>query len=212
MKDTITLFPQDIDSRFFFQDVCIEKIKLLNTYLTYLNSRQYSLASNYLNRSGLDYHGAWLYNKLENRLVALGEYVLNKLGWTIVNNDTFGAIEVTESNINSLQTHFVEELSVGMFVLDESDFFLNYVQKNEPTEFNQDETIIWINDGNGDEDIDIDWLKYITYTVEGTQETETGIIYITAIDWEAMAKDGIELDGITIPSVINKYHVVLCCE
>ena len=76
MKDTSTKFPQEIDSRTFFQDIDISQVPIMQEYYKLLNAGNYDAASELLNNSEVFFYGAWLLNLLENRLNAVGEYVM----------------------------------------------------------------------------------------------------------------------------------------
>ena len=76
MKDTSTKFPQEIDSRAFFQDVDISQVPIMQEYYKLLNAGNYDMTSDLLNNSEVSFYGAWLLNMWENRLNAVGEYVM----------------------------------------------------------------------------------------------------------------------------------------
>ena len=76
MKDTSTKFPQEIDSRTFFQDVDISQVPIMQEYYKLLNAGNYDMASDLLNNSEVSFYGAWLLNMWENRLNAVGDYVM----------------------------------------------------------------------------------------------------------------------------------------
>ena len=76
MKDTSTKFPQEIDSRTFFQDVDISQVPIMQEYYKLLNAGNYDMTSDLLNNSEVSFYGAWLLNMWENRLNAVGEYVM----------------------------------------------------------------------------------------------------------------------------------------
>ena len=76
MKDTSTKFPQEIDSRTFFQDICIDQVPIMKEYYKLLNAGNYDMTSDLLNNSEVSFYGAWLLNMWENRLNAVGEYVM----------------------------------------------------------------------------------------------------------------------------------------
>ena len=76
MKDTSTKFPQEIDSRTFFQDICIDQVPIMQEYYKLLNAGNYDMASDLLNNSEVSFYGAWLLNMWENRLNAVGDYVM----------------------------------------------------------------------------------------------------------------------------------------
>ena len=78
MKDTSTKFPNEIDPRIFFSDVDLDHLDVLNEHKTLISSESYTNASELLNGSEIDFYGAWLLNLLENRLEAIGSFLLQK--------------------------------------------------------------------------------------------------------------------------------------
>ena len=76
MKDTSTKFPQEIDQRMFFSDICIDQVPIMQEYYKLLNAGNYDMASDLLNNSEVSFYGAWLLNMWENRLNAVGDYVM----------------------------------------------------------------------------------------------------------------------------------------
>lgn len=78
MKDTSTKFPTEIDSRIFFQDISIDDLDVWEQHKTLISSESYTKASELLNDSEIDFYGAWLLNLLENRLEAIGSFLLQK--------------------------------------------------------------------------------------------------------------------------------------
>ncbi len=78
MRNIDTKFPDNIDSRIFFCDVNADQVPIMKNYYTFLNAANYTLASEYLNNSEVFFYGAWLLNLLENRLCAIGDYVIKE--------------------------------------------------------------------------------------------------------------------------------------
>ena len=76
MKDTSTKFPQEIDQRTFFSDIDASQVPIMQEYYKLLNAGNYDMASDLLNNSEVNFYGAWLLNMWENRLNAVGEYVM----------------------------------------------------------------------------------------------------------------------------------------
>lgn len=79
MKDVSTKFPNAIDDRVFFQDIQISHVPIMKQYYELLKNGNYTIASELLNNSEVFYYGAWCLNLLENRLIAIGNYVINDL-------------------------------------------------------------------------------------------------------------------------------------
>ena len=76
MKSIQTKFPSEIDSRIFFIDVDLSQVPIMKNYYTLINAGEYSRASELLNNSEVSFYGAWILNLLENRLCAIGNYVM----------------------------------------------------------------------------------------------------------------------------------------
>ena len=76
MRDTTTKFPSEIDDRLFLSDISLNQVPIMKQYYNYINAGNYDAASELLNNSEVFFYGAWLLNLLENRLNAVGEYVM----------------------------------------------------------------------------------------------------------------------------------------
>lgn len=79
MKDYSTKFPTNIDDRIFFQDICIDNLDIMNKYQQYITSGAYSNASSYINNANVSFYGAFLLNMLEERLIAIENYIINDM-------------------------------------------------------------------------------------------------------------------------------------
>ena len=79
MKDYNTVFPDYIDDRHFFQDVSIDKLPIMDKYNSMINASSYTSASEYINTQDVTFYGAWILNMLEERLIAIEEYLLNEV-------------------------------------------------------------------------------------------------------------------------------------
>ena len=77
MKNISTKFPSEIDERVCFSDVSIEQIPIMKEYCSLLENKSYTKASELLNNSKVFFYGAWCLNLLENRLYAIGNYVMD---------------------------------------------------------------------------------------------------------------------------------------
>ena len=77
MKNTDTKFPNSIDDRVFMQDININQVPIMNRYYSLLSNGNYTQASELLNNSEVYSYGAWCLNLIENRLYAIGNYVMN---------------------------------------------------------------------------------------------------------------------------------------
>lgn len=76
MRDTSTKFPTEIDSRIFACDINLKQVPIMQEYYRYLESGNYTRATELLNNSDVFFYGAWTLNLLENRLCAIGDYVM----------------------------------------------------------------------------------------------------------------------------------------
>lgn len=77
MKDYSTKYPTSIDDRIFFQDISIDKLAIMKRYQTFIAAGAYTNASNYINGSNVSFYGAYLLNMLEERLIAIEDYVIH---------------------------------------------------------------------------------------------------------------------------------------
>ena len=78
MRDTSTKFPSEIDDRIFAQDISINQVQIMQEYYRYLESGNYTRATELLNNSDVFFYGAWALNLLEERLHAIGDYVMKE--------------------------------------------------------------------------------------------------------------------------------------
>lgn len=77
MRDFSTKYPTNIDNRIFFQDISIDKLEIMKRYQTFIAASAYTNASNYINDSDVSFYGAYLLNMLEERLIAIENYVIH---------------------------------------------------------------------------------------------------------------------------------------
>ena len=76
MRDVESQFPLNIDDRIYFQDVNLSQLNIKKNFEHFLEEESYSEASDVLNNTDIDFFGASVLNLLENRLVAIEEYIL----------------------------------------------------------------------------------------------------------------------------------------
>ena len=76
MRNVTTQFPSAIDDRIYFQDINLSQLNTKANFESYLDIEDYTNASNELNNANIDFFGASVLNLLENRLVALENYIL----------------------------------------------------------------------------------------------------------------------------------------
>ncbi len=76
MKDYSTVFPDYIDDLKFFQDVSIDKLSIMDKYNGMILQGSYTAASEYINKQDILFYGAWLLNMLEERLIAIENYLV----------------------------------------------------------------------------------------------------------------------------------------
>lgn len=79
VKDFSTKFPTSIDNRIFFQDVCIDKLNIMERYQKFIAAGAYTNASNYINGSNVSFYGAYILNLLEERLIAIENYAVYEM-------------------------------------------------------------------------------------------------------------------------------------
>lgn len=78
MKNTQTVFPNGVDELKFYSDIDLNQVPIMENYLRLLNKGKYTSASEYLKNSEVFYYGAWFLNMMENRLHAIGKYLINQ--------------------------------------------------------------------------------------------------------------------------------------
>ena len=98
MKDYSTKYPSNVDDRIFFQDICIDDLDIMAKYQSYITAGAYTNASNYINQTNVSFYGAYILNLLEERLIAIEEYVTE----TMEKPDlvTYSDTEPTDADIN----------------------------------------------------------------------------------------------------------------
>ncbi len=94
MKDYSTVFPDDVDKLCFFQDVSIDKLPIMDQYNEMIAIGHYSDASEYLNTHEISFYGAWLLNMLQERLIAIENYIVH--GTDKPDLTTYNDIEPTD--------------------------------------------------------------------------------------------------------------------
>ncbi len=78
MKDITSVFPNNIDTRWFMTDIDLEYTDLLQQYLFLIKHKQYGNASELLRHSDAFYYGSKIFNMFENRLFQIENFVVNK--------------------------------------------------------------------------------------------------------------------------------------
>ena len=79
MKDYNTVFPDYIDDRYFFQDISIDKLPIMEKFNSMIRVDAYTSASEYINAQDVTFYGAWVLNMLEDRLIAIETYLLDEV-------------------------------------------------------------------------------------------------------------------------------------
>lgn len=79
MRDYSTKFPANIDDRIFFQDISIDKLDIMKRYQSFIAAGAYTNASNYINGTNVSFYGAYILNMLEERLIAIEDYIVNTM-------------------------------------------------------------------------------------------------------------------------------------
>ena len=77
MRDYSTKYPTSIDDRIFFQDISIDKLEIMKRYQAFIADGAYTNASNYINNTSVSFYGAYILNMLEERLIAIEDYVVH---------------------------------------------------------------------------------------------------------------------------------------
>ena len=73
--NTGSVFPFSIDPRMYYQDVQLSQLDVKANFDAALDNNQYTLASQILQNSDIDYYGAYFFNKSEDKLVAVQNHV-----------------------------------------------------------------------------------------------------------------------------------------
>lgn len=76
MKEYNTIFPTAIDDRHFYQDICIDQLSIMEKYNSMIKAGTYTAASEYINANDVTFYGAWILNMLEERLIAIENYLV----------------------------------------------------------------------------------------------------------------------------------------
>ena len=67
MRNVLSIFPDGIDTRVYFSDICLEDVPVMNTYQELIKSEKYSEASELLNNNdNITFYGAWVLNLFSN--------------------------------------------------------------------------------------------------------------------------------------------------
>ena len=114
MKDTSTKFPNTIDDRLFAMDISIKQVPIMQEYYRYLEAGNYDRATELLNNSDVFFYGAWILNLLENRLCAIGDYVMqleDNKGLLIYNSLEPSQLHNTYEGMNWVSDEILNELS-----------------------------------------------------------------------------------------------------
>ena len=84
MRNVASQFPSAVDDRIYFQDINLSQLNTKTNYESYLANGQYTDASAELNNANIDFFGASVLNLIENRLIAIENYLLTltKPDWT----------------------------------------------------------------------------------------------------------------------------------
>lgn len=77
--NTGSAFPLNIDPRMYYQDVQLSQMNTKTAFETALNNKQYTDASAILQNSDIDYYGAYLFNKSEDKLYSVQSYMEAKV-------------------------------------------------------------------------------------------------------------------------------------
>ena len=78
-------YPTQFDNRTFYSDVSLDHADILQTYNNLIKAHNYKAASQHLYDAvevgdrNMDYNGAYLWNRLENIIIAIEEYATTEL-------------------------------------------------------------------------------------------------------------------------------------
>lgn len=78
MRNITTRFPNGIDDRIFWEDIGNSQLQTLKDYQLLLSAKNYTQAFEVLNNSDVFFYGAWLLNMFEERLSAIGKYLIEE--------------------------------------------------------------------------------------------------------------------------------------
>lgn len=78
MKNDTVAFPEGFDTRSFFSDTSLDQAENLTAHHDLVSAKQFRLASKLADNCGQDYYGAYLFNAIEQRLKAIGEFELSR--------------------------------------------------------------------------------------------------------------------------------------
>lgn len=134
MKNSESLYPEQIDPLIFYSDVDLNHADTIKQYQSLLSSGNYNTASEFLNNSDIDFYGAWLFNLIENELYAIETNADSIIGEKP--NFVFYGKEITEepNHHHWVGPKEVEKGSVEEFVVAEGSLLF-------PTEYTYDYSI-----------------------------------------------------------------------
>lgn len=78
MKNIESVFPENIDLRWFISDIDLEYTDLLQQYINLIKRKMFREASELLHHSDTFYYGSYIFNMFEKRLSKLETFILNK--------------------------------------------------------------------------------------------------------------------------------------
>lgn len=97
MQTIETEFPELIDERFFFQDITISQLPIMEQFGKFIRRDNYSEANDYIKNQPVFTYGSWYLNSIESRLVALEEYATTQIEKPDLT--TYGDVEPEEAEI-----------------------------------------------------------------------------------------------------------------
>ena len=78
MINSISCYPDGIDSMVFFQDNDIDKVPIIEQYNKFISEGKYTEANGYMSRQDIFGYFADVFNMFENRIYNLQSYLLIK--------------------------------------------------------------------------------------------------------------------------------------
>lgn len=104
LHNSSSIFPASIDAREFFSDLKLRHTDIRDGFNALIKNQQYQQASQYLYDNieaanlDMDYNGAYLWNRIENKLVVIEQEYLNMPDNLV--RSTYGSTAPTTNRVN----------------------------------------------------------------------------------------------------------------
>lgn len=97
---TTSGYPKTVDDLVFFQDVSIDTKSIMDQFLSYYASKQYTRARDYINKqAGIDGYFADLYNMIQSRIYELQRHVTAHPHYQLGYYDEVCSYEINEGEV-----------------------------------------------------------------------------------------------------------------